>query len=85
MTLLFFNAPWCSVCHAIKDSIPSYAKSINCEEDQETPVKYGIIQLPTFLVIDDESREVGRLQTTNVKAVDKWFKALEEKNAKQDS
>lgn len=85
MTLLFFSAPWCSVCHAIKNKVPAYAVSVDCDEDQETPAKYNVISLPTFLAIDSNDEEVGRIQTTNVKAVDKWFKALEEKNAKQDN
>jgi thiol-disulfide isomerase/thioredoxin len=76
MKLLFFKAPWCPTCHAIEDYVPSYAQHIDCKEDQDTPVKYNINNLPMFIAINNDGDEVGRIATTNVKVIDNWFKEL---------
>jgi len=76
MQLLFFKAPWCTACHAIEDTVPGYAIHIDCDEDQETPIKYNITGLPQFVAIDDDGNEVARIQSTNVKMIDFWFKEL---------
>jgi len=84
MYLLFFKAPWCSACHAIEANVPSYAVHINCLEDEETPVKYGVNSLPLFIAINDKEEEIGRIQTTNVSVIDSWYKALEAENERSE-
>ena len=76
MKLLFFKAPWCGACHAIEDEVPDYAEHIDCEEDKETPAKYDIMGLPMFVAVNDRGEEIARINTTNVKLVDRWFKGL---------
>ena len=76
MNLLFFKAPWCTACHAIESTVPSYAKHIDCDVDQETPVKYKVVGLPCFIAVDNTDNEIARLQSTNVKMIDYWFKGL---------
>ena len=78
MKLLFFKAPWCTACHAIEDTVPDYCIHIDCDEDQETPVKYSVVGLPVFIAVDDNGQEVGRLQSTNVKIIDHWYKGLQD-------
>lgn len=76
MKLLFFKAPWCTACHAIEDKVPSYAQHIDCDEDQETPAKYDIIGLPCFIAVNKDGNEIARINSTNVKMIDYWFKSL---------
>jgi len=80
MRLLFFTAPWCTACHAIEDKVPSYAQHVDCHEDQETPMKYNVMNLPLFIATDDKGNEIARIQTTNMSNVERWFNSLEDRN-----
>lgn len=76
MTLLYFKANWCGVCHAISDSIPIEHAVIDCDQDQETPKKYKVMGLPTFIAVDDEGSEISRTQTSNMASLTKWYTSL---------
>jgi thiol-disulfide isomerase/thioredoxin len=81
MNLLFFKAPWCSTCHAIEDRVPEYVQHIDCDKDQETPVKYNVASLPVFIAIDEKGVEVSRITSTNIDVIDKWYQTLKVENA----
>jgi len=82
MRLLFFKAPWCTACHAIEETVPEYAIHVDCHVDQDTPTKYNVSGLPLFIATDDSGIEIARIQTTNVRAIDRWFKELIDGNKK---
>ena len=58
--LVDFWAPWCGPCKRISPSVDALAEEmadqlkvvkINTDEDQEIAVKYGVMSIPTLLVI----------------------------------
>lgn len=77
MKLLFFKGPWCVACHAIESQVPRGVVHIDCDVDQKTPVEYNVVNLPLFVAVEDDGAEVGRLQSTNVPMVMKWFEELQ--------
>lgn len=65
---LDFWAPWCGPCQMMKPVIEELKKElqdkvefveINVDEDQAQAAKYGVMGIPTFIVLKDE-KEVGR-------------------------
>jgi len=66
--LLFFSAPWCSPCKQMKSMINESIqnelniKIIDISEDMETAAKYQVMNVPTFVKIQDGkviSRKIG--------------------------
>jgi thiol-disulfide isomerase/thioredoxin len=76
VNLIFFHAPWCSSCHAIRDRVPDYCQHVDCATDEETAIKYNVQNLPLFIAVDENSNEVARISTTNMKALEHWFEAV---------
>ena len=76
MKLLFFKAPWCTACHAIENNVPSYTVHVDCDEEKDMPIRYNIVGLPQFVAVKEDGTEVARIQTTNVKMLDLWFKEI---------
>ncbi|MDO8570023.1 MAG: thioredoxin [Candidatus Daviesbacteria bacterium] len=65
---LDFWASWCSPCQAMKPVISEIEKElkgqveviqINVDENQAEASKYGVMGIPTFIVLKD-GKEVGR-------------------------
>lgn len=74
--LLDFWASWCSPCQAMKPVISEIEKElkgqveviqINVDENQAEASKYGVMGIPTFIVLKD-GKEVGRKTGVTPKA-----------------
>lgn len=63
MKYLKFYSPTCQPCqqvdHILQEKGIEY-ESINVLEDKETRSKFGIIGVPTVIVLDDEGNEIKR-------------------------
>ena len=78
--LLDFWAPWCAPCKMIAPILESIAPEyqgklkivkINVEENSQTPVKFGIRQIPTLLIIKNgeaAATKVGTLSKGQLEA-----------------
>jgi len=63
-TALLFTAPWCKGCDIVdKILFKEYTdnhdkfnyKKIRCDEDNETPIHYGVQTLPTVLLLNGKT------------------------------
>ena len=64
MKIIDFWAPWCGPCKQMKPIIEKleseYAvQKVNIDEDPETAVKYGVMSIPTLLIMDGD-KEIKR-------------------------
>ena len=65
--LLDFWAPWCSPCHVMAPVLEEIKKElkdvkideINVDEKPEEASKFGVMSIPTYVILKDE-KEVGR-------------------------
>ena len=66
--LLDFHSDSCPPCRAMRPAIARLAeagypiKSINVGRDAATAKKYDVQAVPTFIVVDDEGRQLGRVE-----------------------
>ncbi|MDE7180056.1 MAG: thioredoxin family protein [Muribaculaceae bacterium] len=70
-TLLHFHADWCTPCKKIAPAVEilrsEYSprvnfRSIDVDEDIELTHRYGIKSVPTFIFLDENGREIRRLE-----------------------
>lgn len=68
-TLIDFYADWCGPCIAMKPVLEevenSYkdkisVKKIDVDKNPEEASKYGIISIPTFIILDENGKEVAK-------------------------
>lgn len=85
-TVLKFSAPWCGQCNVLNDLIKKNQdifnevgfKEIDVEEDEDMVTKYNIRNLPTLVIIDNETQEeivrnVGMMSLDNLKSFIKTY------------
>lgn len=66
--LLDFHSDSCPPCRAMRPAIARLAeagypiRSINVGRDAAMAKKYGVEAVPTFIVVDDEGRQLGRVE-----------------------
>jgi thiol-disulfide isomerase/thioredoxin len=61
LNVLMMTGPWCTTCKAVKQGLGDFPyREIDVEVDREAANYDCIVSLPTFLVVDDEGRELVR-------------------------
>ena len=64
MKVIDFYADWCGPCQMMKPVLEEVEKehpevkfeAINVDENQELAEKYGVMSIPTLIVVDDEDK-----------------------------
>lgn len=65
--LLYFTASWCRPCSILGPTMQQVAQvravtKIDIEQDQTTPASYGVVSVPTVILVENGkeiSRKVG--------------------------
>ncbi len=70
MKYLYFSAPWCGPCKQLAPKMELVAEAVAVEKilvdsDTETTQKYGIRNIPTVVLIDENGTELERFVGVN--------------------
>lgn len=70
MKYLYFSAPWCGPCKVLAPKMEVLAESVTVEkilvdDNQEMTEKFGIRNIPTVILIDENEKEIERFVGTN--------------------
>jgi thiol-disulfide isomerase/thioredoxin len=66
--LLDFHTEWCSPCRAMRPAIAKLidagypVRSVDGDREKDLVRKYGITAFPTFIVVDEDGRALGRVE-----------------------
>ncbi len=84
-TLIDFYADWCGPCIAMKPFVEQIekdykekviVKKINVDESAEEATKYGVVSLPTFIILDEDGKVLAkRLGASPKDQFIEWVKA----------
>jgi thioredoxin 1 len=66
MRLLKFEAPWCTRCEQMTQTLNQidhgfYVEHINVDENREAAIYYGIRGIPHMIVLDENNNIVKRI------------------------
>lgn len=66
MKILRFTAKWCQPCKGLDMLLNSMEykatiEKIDIDEDEKTPIEYGVRNVPTLIKIDENGNVVDRL------------------------
>ena len=70
MKYLYFSAPWCGPCKQLAPKMEEVAETVTVEkilvdENQEITQQYGIRNIPTVVLIDENGTELERFVGVN--------------------
>src|ERR1700761_8499080 len=66
--LLDFHTEWCGPCRAMRPAISKLIdagypiRSVDGDRERDLVRKYNVTAFPTFVVVDDEGRALGRIE-----------------------
>lgn len=68
MRYLFFSSLHCIPCQAIKPAVLKYPeiKIVDVDKKNELAIKYGIMSIPTLLVLDDNDSVEQQIQGNKI-------------------
>lgn len=77
MKLLHFTADWCQPCKMMKPVVQEALgetsnieyTSVNIDEHPETAADYGVLGIPTFVLLDDDSNVVAQTSGAMTKQI----------------
>lgn len=75
MKLLFFASKRNTECCVLAPHVESYSECVDVEQEIKKAAEYKVIRIPLLMLVDDDGKEIDRLQTTNHKVIEKWHKA----------
>lgn len=75
-----FWAPWCGPCNRIGQVLEEKGITLQSHSVDDEPAlagKYGVMQVPTFIAVDEEGRELKRLTESDAAEVLEFIKKWE--------
>lgn len=77
MRLLHFTADWCQPCKMMKPVVQEALDetsnieytSVNIDEHPETAADYGVLGIPTFILLDDSDNVVAQTSGAMTKQI----------------
>lgn len=78
-----FYADWCGPCKRIGQVLDTKGitlQSYNVEELPLTAAKYNVMQVPTFIAVDEEGQELTRLADSDTIQVLEFIKKYDHSN-----
>lgn len=84
MKLLYFSAVWCGPCRRVapvfqklQEELENFEmEKIDVDEKSELAQAMNVMSLPTFILLNDEGKEVARAVGTRTEAELREFAAL---------
>ena len=68
MKILKFSATWCGPCKMMKPVVEQIEKDlqitiheVDVDKEPQEATKYDVRSVPTFIKVDDDGREIGRV------------------------
>ena len=70
MKYLYFSAPWCGPCKQLAPKMEEVAETVTVEkilvdENQEITQQFGVRNIPTVVLIDENDKEIERFLGVN--------------------
>lgn len=75
-----FYADWCGPCKVLTTNLEKAGieyEAVNADSEEELCIEYNVRNLPTFIAVDDEEKEIARF--TGIKtpvALKEWIESL---------